>query len=149
MSKTQYYCEFFTSIKDDNEKLWKVNRHIINVKGKNSFSPTKLTVNDKEVTDPSIAFFANIGSSLANSIPSVDNASFDYLKPRLPDSFYLTPAVTSSEIEQVITNLNANKSSGPYSICTEILKLLKKLHQNHLRPCLIAYSHLELFQKNF
>ena len=72
-------------------------------------------------------YFANIGNKLANEIPSAHVSPSSYLPP-FPQtvSFFLFPTC-SSEIEEEISNLNVNKASGPFSIPTKILKLLKEL----------------------
>ena len=70
-------------------------------------------------------YFANIGNKLANEIPSAHVSPSSY-QPPFPQtvSFFLFPTC-SSEIEEEISNLNVNKASGPFSIPTKILKLLK------------------------
>ena len=73
-------------------------------------------------------YFANIRNKLvANEIPSAYVSPSSYLSP-FPQtvSFFLFPTC-SSEIEEEISNLNVNKASGPFSIPTKILKLLKEL----------------------
>ena len=72
-------------------------------------------------------YYANTGIKLANENPSADVSPSSYLPP-FPQtvSFFLFPTC-SSKIEEEISNLNVNKASGPFSIPTKILKLLKEL----------------------
>ena len=69
-------------------------------------------------------FFANIGCNLTKKIPSVNKSPLQYLTVPPKDSFFLFPTSTA-EIENEIIGLNANKSTGPYSIPVAILKATK------------------------
>ena len=69
-------------------------------------------------------FFANIGNNLTKNIPRVNKSSIRYLTAPSQDSFFLFPT-TTVEIENEIIVLNANKSTGPYSIPVAILKATK------------------------
>ena len=69
-------------------------------------------------------FFANIGNNLTKNIPRVNKSSIRYLTAPSQDSFFLFPT-TTVEIENEIIALNANKSTGPYSIPVAILKATK------------------------
>ena len=54
-------------------------------------------------------------------------ATFDkYMPDPVRNSCFLFP-VTTSEIEYIIDKLNTSKSTGPYSIPTKLLKMLKCL----------------------
>ena len=114
----------------DSKKVWKRIRQLVNLKSRSSSTPTKLLVEGVEVNDPkSMAdafnnFFANIGNNLTKNIPSVDKSPFQCLTAPSQDSFFLFPT-TTVEIENEIIGLNANKSTGPYSIPVAILKAAK------------------------
>ena len=69
-------------------------------------------------------FFANIGNNLTKNIPRVNKSSTRYLTAPPQDSFFLF-STTTIEIENEIIVLNANKSTGPYSIPVAILKATK------------------------
>ena len=69
-------------------------------------------------------FFANIGSNLASSIPSVTHTAGEFMPSPICDSLFLSP-VTANEIELEIAKLNASKAVGPSSIPIVILKILK------------------------
>ena len=84
-----------------------------------------ITTDTKSIANASNYFFSNIGNKLAKSIPEVPNISpLDYLPVPPSSSFYLS-FVTSSEIEDEIDNINSRKATGPFSIPTKLLKLLK------------------------
>ena len=74
--------------------------------------------------------FNNYFSSIEGSEMKLNEASFshkhfsDFLKTRSSISFFVSPT-DKTEIENVISSLDSNKSVGPNSIPTKILKLLK------------------------
>ena len=73
-------------------------------------------------------FFANIGSNLASSIPSVTHTARDqFMSSPICDSLFLSPGVTANEIELEIAKLNAcgYKAVGPSGIPIVILRILK------------------------
>ena len=61
---------------------------------------------------------------MTKNIPRVNKSSIRYLTAPSQDSFFLFPT-TTVEIENEIIALNANKSTGPYSIPVAILKATK------------------------
>ena len=70
-------------------------------------------------------YFATIGSRLATEIPSCGAfAHKRYLDNPSSSSFFLSP-VTNIEIIDIISTLNSNKATGPYSIPVVLLKILK------------------------
>ena len=84
-----------------------------------------ITTDTKSIANAFNNFFSNIGNKLAKSIPEVPNISpLDYLPVPPSSSFYLS-SVTSSGIEDEIDNINSRKATGPFSIPTKLLKLLK------------------------
>lgn len=133
ISKKTYYNEYFSQSHGNPKRLWTGIKRIINNKSKTNRIPTKLTNNNNNITDPKeIAdtfnnYFANIGENLARAIPSTTQSAAQFLKPNsYYDSFFLFPT-TSSEIEAEITKLNPSKASGPFSIPTKILQLVKHI----------------------
>ena len=93
---------------------------------------TKIIHNDVQISDPKTVadafnnYFANIGINLLNSIPKVQKSPMDYLANAVCNSFFLSPA-TVCEIETEISKLNSSTASGPFSIPTYILKLIKEI----------------------
>lgn len=110
--------------------MWCGIKQIISLKSNNKFSPSKIELNhnvytgSKTIANAFNEYFAGIGSKLAQSIPSVNRTPCSFLPARLQNSFYLNP-VTSYEIENEILNLNCTKSTGPFSIPINILKIVK------------------------
>ena len=127
---TNYYNNYFYANMTDSKKVWKGIRQLVNLKSRSGSTPTKLLVEDVEINDPkSMAdafnnFFANIGYNLTKKIPSVNKSPLQYLTVPPKDSFFLFPTSTA-EVENEITGLNANKSTGPYSLPVAILKATK------------------------
>ena len=112
------------------KNIWSGIKQLVTLKGKSSGHPSKIILNNRTIKDPkAIAtafnnYFARIGSKLADDIPLVDIEPESYLCPQLLNSFCLFP-ITSSEIEDEISNLNVSKATGPFSIPACLLKLLK------------------------
>ena len=79
-----------------------------------------ITTDTKSIANAFNDFFSNIGNRLAKSIPE----ELIYLPVPPSSSFYLS-FVTSSEIEDEINNIKSWKATGPFSIPTKLLKLLK------------------------
>ena len=130
VSKRNYYNNYFTSNKNNTKKTWQGIKQIITTKPKRVQPPPKITADGVEITDiTKIAnefnvFLCNIGYCLANNICQNNTTPLQYLPPKLDNSFYLFP-VSESEIVDEISTLNESKATGPFSIPTKILKLLK------------------------
>jgi len=112
------------------KEIWKVMKQLICLKSKGSTSPSKLIINEHEITnDKAIAdqlnkFFSNIGKNLASTVPKPNLPFNCYLDKPQASSFFLSPT-TSTEIENIIMSLSSTKASGPFSISTSLLKTLK------------------------
>ena len=106
LSKTNYYKEYFIINKTKTKEIWKGIKQLICLKSKGSMLPSKLIINEHEITnDKAIAdqlnkFFSNIGKNLALTVPK-PNLSF---KPQA-SSFFLSPT-TPTEIENIIMSLS-------------------------------------------
>ena len=71
-------------------------------------------------------YFVTIGPELAAKTPLAGAAFDKYMPDPVRNSCFLFP-VTTSEIEYIIDKLNTSKSTGPFSIPTKLLKMLKCL----------------------
>ena len=74
---------------------------------------------------PLMSFFTDIGPQLGEKIPhcKIPGGTKHYLSPRILNSFLLSPT-TPQEIHDIIKELDENKSSGPCSVPTKLLKLV-------------------------
>ena len=134
ISKKSFYNNYFNANKDNIKETWKGIKQLITLKTNTCSTPTTLRIGNTTITDTkSIAnefnnYFANVGSNLANAIPVVNTSFEEFLGlSKSPcNSFVLFP-VTTNEIEDEISNLSPSKSTGPYSVPTNILKVLKSL----------------------
>ena len=130
LAKTNYYNKFFSVHVNNGKRIWYGIKQIVQVKTHGNQHVNKIVIDDREIVDQeSIAnvfneFFANIGSNLASSIPSVTHTAGEYMPSPFCDSLFLSP-VTANEIELEIAKLNASKAVGPSSIPIVILKILK------------------------
>ena len=70
-------------------------------------------------------FFSSIGEKTQSKIRFSNKNYTDYLHGENSNSFFIMPT-DSEEVISIISSLSDNKSSGPNSIPTRILKLLKK-----------------------
>ena len=69
-------------------------------------------------------FFTGIAESLGNKLGSTTMKCTDFLKNPQPNSLFLTP-VTKLEVNDVVSSLDANKSSDAYGIPIKLVKMIK------------------------
>ena len=106
-------------------------KKIISSNSSNHIFPTAITVNNETITNPSdIAnafnnYFAKVAIDIQSSIRFSKKNYYDYLLSLNIESFFLTPT-DSTEVSNIISSLNQNKSDEPNSISIKILKLLNK-----------------------
>ena len=111
--------------------MWRGIKKIISSSNSNYIFPTAITVNNETVTNPSdIAnafnkYFAKAAIDIQSSIRFSEKKYYDYLPLLNIESFFITPT-DSTEVSNIISSLNQNKSDGPNSIPIKILKLLNK-----------------------
>ena len=129
-SKTNYYNHYFETNWSSIKNTWKGLKSILNIKIISAEIPKTLTVDGTTISNPMEIsnIFNNYFSSIATKAKL--NISFshkrfsDFPKNRSNISFFVSPT-DKTEIEDVISSLDSNKSVGPNSIPTKILKLLK------------------------
>ena len=100
-------------------------------KAKNIDYPTGIQVDDVNITEPTLIsnsfndYFTSIADKILAKRKYIGTNTFrDFLSNRLVESFVFDDS-TENEIETIISSLDKNKSSGPHSIPTNILHLLK------------------------
>ena len=130
--KKAYYQKYFSENKDNLQKIWKGIKEIINIKSKNYDYPTCLQVGDVNITDPIAItnsfndYFTSIADEILKKRKYNGSKSYkDFLTNRLLENFVFEEC-NENEIKSIISSLNASKSSGPNSIPTHILQLLKE-----------------------
>ena len=128
-NKLEYYKQYFEKNKKKTAALWKGIRSLVIIKPSNKTDISILDSNGELITHPlKIAncfneYFANVGSNVDNKIPHSNISYSHYLKQVcINKSFYLRPA-TFDEIHDIIKSMDYNKSLGPNSIPTYIMKL--------------------------
>ena len=130
ISKVDYNSNYFNNNRTNIKNMWRGIKNIISLKPLNTSLPSKILINNTEFTDcKSIAnafndFFSNIGRNLASSIPSGNASAMTFMPPAQEECTYLSPT-TSEEIEEEISKLNSTKATGPFSVPTKILKMIK------------------------
>ena len=130
-SKESYYRKYFEDNKRNCKAVWNGINQIIYSKSKaNAWEPNCLLINGKAITQPKDieedfnVYFTSISKELQKHIPSTKRNFSDCLKNLIVESFFLTPT-TSEEMSDLIQTLSLNKSTGPNSIPTSILKKIK------------------------
>jgi len=137
-SKNNYFIKYFNENQSNIKNIWCGIRQLISKKSKGSCVPSKLVVdgnditNSRDIADAFNNFFTNIGNRLAQDIPTVDKSPRSFMRNFTSNSFYLQQ-VTAKEISEEIEKLNPSKSTGPYSIPTKILVLIKDLISSPLK----------------
>ena len=143
-SKQNYFTKYFESNIKNLKNTWKGIKSIISLKNSASSSPNLLNFNNELTSDPPKItyvfnnYFSSIGEKTQSKIRFSNKTFTDYteytnlhLQDDNLNSFFITPT-DSEEVISIISSLSDNKSSGPNSIPTRILKLLKKYISTHL-----------------
>ena len=126
-SKKRHYSEYFLTHNANIKKTWDGIRELIDISKKKSFRIQMINHNNKSITDnKQIAdtfndFYANLGKNIEKNIPKGKKKFMEYLNNPLEQRFFAEPC-DDAEIISIIFNFGANKSSGPNSIPTNILK---------------------------
>ena len=130
-SKQNYFTKYFESNIKNLKNTWKGIKRIISLKNSASSSPNLLNVNNELANDPlKIAnvfnnYYSSGGEKTQSKIKFSNKNYTDYLHGENFNSFFITH-IDSKEVISIITSLSDSKSSGPNSVLTRILKLLKK-----------------------
>lgn len=133
ISKKQYYNAYFARNIADSKNIWKGIRQITNIKQHPVQKSTTLSTDNQVITDPKLVadtfnqYFANISNNLAETIPNVSNSPLDYLGGSPVDSSFVFYPITQREIENEISLLKVSKATGPHSIPTDVMQILKSV----------------------
>ena len=138
LSKKSYYSDYFTRNCSDTKSIWRGIRSIISLKLLGNSIPSKLLLEDVELKDSKLIanafnnFFTNVGPNLANVIPDTNVSPMSYM-PNNSSNQLILEKVSAKEISDIIQKLNPSKSTGPFSIPTKILLIIKDLILNPLQ----------------
>ena len=131
LSKKEYYQNFFEENSGNLRNTWRGIKTIININSKDKINPSSLSIDGNSVNDPEkIAnefnnYFSGIAGKLQSSIHTQDLKFETYLEEKSAKSFFIEATHKFEIIDAIISNIN-NKSSGPNSIPTIILNLIKE-----------------------
>ena len=129
--KYKNYRNTIATLMKNLENTWKGIKSIILLNISASSSLNVINFNNELTSDPlKIAnvfnkYFSSIGEKTQSTTRFSNKNYTDYLHGENFNSFFITPT-DSQEVISTISSLSDNKSSGPNSIPTRILKLLKK-----------------------
>ena len=129
-SKQNYFTRFFENNLKNLKNTWKGIKSIISKKSPFSNSLTLLTFQNENIDNPErIAnifnnYFSTIGEKIQAKIKHSHKKYTDYLTNENADMFFLSPA-DKEEIKFILSSLDINKSTGPYSIPIKVLNMLK------------------------
>ena len=133
-TKKKYYDNEFKLRANNVKATWKlidmVQQKTPN-KGSTQVTIKSLSINGVKATDPNVivnhlnSYFTNIGSHLASAIPASTIPPTDFLPPSINSTIVLLPT-DSTEIENIINNLENKASCGPDEIPVSILKAAVK-----------------------
>ena len=130
ISKKLHYQNYFQNNSKDIKKTWNGIKQIIDLRKCNRFQPSAIFIDHELKSDPTeIAnnfnnYFANVGPNLQDKINTTGTDFMRYLKTPNNNCFLFEPA-DCQEILLLIDSLDENKSTGPSSIPTDILKVMK------------------------
>ena len=131
-SKRAYYFKYFNDNKTNLRKTWDGIKGIINFKGQSSQTPNclkkgKSYLTDKiEISNEFNEFFTNIGKNLESKLIKTDCTFDSFLTYPNIENIYMEPA-TEDEVKKIIQEMDPNKSNGPYSFPTKLLKLIANI----------------------
>ena len=127
-SKKEYYKQYFTENSANLQKIWKGIKDIINIKSKNYVHPTCIIESNRTITEPkqiANSFNKYYAEKRLKGRKYEGNKSYtEYLQNPLRQSIAIYEC-DQREIENIIQTLNWKKATGPNSIPTDILHLLK------------------------
>ena len=129
-SKIGYHNQYFEANMNNIKNTWKGIKSILTIKNTSSDFPKCLSsngstfTNQVEISNIFNNYFASIAEKTKVSINYSHKHFSDFLKDKNENSFFLSPT-SKYEMQNIISPLNSNKSVGPNSIPTRILKLLK------------------------
>ena len=129
--KKDYYHNYFTKNKTNLKKIWSGIKEVINIKNKTLSKPTciknnKQTIsNPKEVANAFNDYFSNIADDILKNRKYNGNTSHRKYLTNPLDKTFVAYECDKTEVESIITTLKPHKGTGPNSLPTNILLMLK------------------------
>ena len=130
-AKSDYYRTRFSKFKSDIKNTWLTIKEIINKCADKRHFPEYFIIQGRKVSDQQAIvnnfnnYFANIGTELAATIPSIPNKHFsDYLQTPLQTVFDFQP-VTETDINKAINSIKSKTSAGHDRLSSALLKQIK------------------------
>ena len=130
LSKKYYYQNYFSNNTKNIKKTWSGIKSLINIRAINKEHPNSILINNNLENEPTKmadcfnSYFTTVAEKLQQNI-YFENTNFaNYLNTPVVQNF-LFESVDMGEINVIIDSLENNKATGPHSIPTEILKLVK------------------------
>jgi len=131
-SKRNYYQTFFVQNKNNCKKTWQGINEIMNPRRSKVHksvsileSNGKTIFDKKEIADKFNDFFVSIGTKTKAGLRPSRKRYSDFLNNQNENSFFINPT-DPQEIEDIISQLQSSKATGPNSLPTNILKEIKK-----------------------
>ena len=124
-AERNHYKDILDKNRNNTKKLWGILKDIINKK-KSTTRPKQFVIGDEVVTNENIIadkfndYFTNVGSNLAEKIPSVNIDPITYIRGSFPSSLFLQD-VERFEVERIIRALK-HSSAGYDGIHAKVLK---------------------------
>ena len=153
ISRQSYYQKYFSDNKKNAKALWLgIHEIIYSKKSGKTNSPSSLLLNQKSVTNQQDMaenfnnFFTFIGKNLQEIIPLTRKDYAQYLSTPNKSNFSIKP-IKAEEIYGIIKTSKNSKSTGPKSIPTKILKIIKKSISAPLSTLINNPSGLQNFSK--
>ena len=132
-SRKQYYINYFQGNSSNLRKVWQGIKEIINIKSKNHAVPSCIVQDNQTLSDPKVIankfnqYFSTIADSILDERKYEGKKSFkDFLSNPMPNSFVFIPA-EEDEIQSIICQIKKSKATGPNSIQTNILHLIREV----------------------
>ena len=131
-SKKSYFRNYFSENCDNSKKTWQGIKSIINIKPASKSELNSLLIDNEISTDPvSIAnsfnnYFSSIARKLQAKIYPPKEDFSTYLKNRNEHSLFIIPT-DKYEVMKIIDNIDITKATGPHSIPSNILPIIKEI----------------------
>lgn len=113
--KKEYNTRLIHKAQGNSKKMWNIINNVIGAPAKRHIAPDRI---DSENVDVFNIYFTNIGPALADCIP---HGSCDVDYPVVRSTFCLKP-IEDTTVQNILTDMNANKAAGHDGITVKSLK---------------------------